>query len=179
MKTLQTETLYIVEQNMLESNPISMDPLHGTFEEGSTINRNTQIAHELQHFKEAVITNNTPTVRLNIWPIPPPSATNSKGKIMQARQNPPRVATVLPIVSQQMTNKCRLRMHWKSYLVSNYINITRYFQCQRFGHPSKYCESVTLCRFCSSTEHTSSECNVKEDTWIHAVRAHAEHTWTN
>lgn len=68
------------------------------------------------------------------------------------------IANLHPDVAKSVIAEGKIRLQWRSYYVSDYINITRCYQCQRFGHPSKYCRSAQACQYCSSSEHKSSDC---------------------
>lgn len=53
----------------------------------------------------------------------------------------------------------RVYMGWGSYRLAEYVNITRCFKCQAFGHIAKTCSAPhQLCEHCGSREHERDKC---------------------
>lgn len=64
----------------------------------------------------------------------------------------------------------KVRIAWQNIRVDNYIDITRCFKCQGYGHIAKHCElkePVMICSYCAE-HHLPKDCPVKNEPNKHA-----------
>ena len=58
-----------------------------------------------------------------------------------------------------LVNGSRIYNQWQAHRVVDYIDVTRCFKCQKFGHVSKYCQQKEeRCRHCSQQGHGYKIC---------------------
>lgn len=51
----------------------------------------------------------------------------------------------------------KIYIHWKSLNIKDYIRVTRCYNCQKYGHVSKFCKSEKQRGFCASTTHETKK----------------------
>lgn len=62
-----------------------------------------------------------------------------------------------------LINQGRIYMLWRTYRVKEYINVTRCFKCQSFGHIAKVCNFPDqICEICGSKDHLKNDCKKKD-----------------
>lgn len=58
----------------------------------------------------------------------------------------------------------RFYIGWSSHPLNQYIDITRCFKCERFGHVAKYClDEINTCSHCADTGHGHLQCPKARD----------------
>ena len=73
------------------------------------------------------------------------------------------VVEVDPIIRQKiMDNGSRIFKQWQAHRVVDYIDATRCYKCQKYGHVSKYCQQKDVCGHCAQVGHTFKNCSNKE-----------------
>jgi hypothetical protein len=61
----------------------------------------------------------------------------------------------------------KIYIQWKSLNIKDYLRVTRCFNCQKYGHVSKYCQSEKQCGICAATNHETRNCMVKDNEQKH------------
>jgi len=64
-------------------------------------------------------------------------------------------------VRNYLRERERIFIEWESCKVQDYVDVTRCYKCQRYGHVAKYCSSQSSCSHCAG-EHDYKECPDKE-----------------
>lgn len=97
----------------------------------------------------------------------PPDSQDKIKKIFRiGNPNSPSATWVVelePKLKDVLITKGRLLLNWNACKIFNYIKLTRCYNCQRYGHTSKYCRSAKQCGFCASTDHESTACQHKHN----------------
>ena len=76
------------------------------------------------------------------------------------------------IRKQIQGNQWRIKTLWNRHRAEDFLDATRCFRCQQYGHPAKYCSSKdNICGHCGQCGHKYTECNNKNSD---AVCPHAE-----
>lgn len=66
-------------------------------------------------------------------------------------------------IYENLVNRGRIYMLWRSYRIKEYLNIMRCFKCHGYGHKAGNCESsAQLCEHCGDKEHLKNECPSKD-----------------
>lgn len=66
------------------------------------------------------------------------------------------------VLLNQVINRGRVFMGWRSYRAKEFINIIRCYKCHGYGHFSKVCAAAEqLCEKCGKSGHIKKDC--KED----------------
>ncbi|KAL0263887.1 UNVERIFIED_CONTAM: hypothetical protein PYX00_011038 [Menopon gallinae] len=84
-----------------------------------------------------------------------------KQGVMTGRKETTRttwVATVAPDIRTEVIAAGRLYIGWTACRVTDYCVIARCYQCQRFGHMSKYCRGQETCEHCAQQGHNRRTC---------------------
>ncbi|KAH0812342.1 hypothetical protein GEV33_010449 [Tenebrio molitor] len=68
------------------------------------------------------------------------------------------VVEVHPAARRFYLQTGRVYTAWRSHHIRDFLEVTRCYNCQRYGHISRNCNSPTACGYCSSTEHDSNAC---------------------
>ena len=59
-----------------------------------------------------------------------------------------------------MVNNGRFYNYWQSHRVADYINATRCFKYQKYGHVSKHChQTKETCGHCVQSDHAYKNCH--------------------
>lgn len=57
----------------------------------------------------------------------------------------------------------KIHAYWETYKVADFINITRCFNCQSYGHPAKFCNKKSpTCGHCGQEGHKIDNCKDKD-----------------
>lgn len=60
---------------------------------------------------------------------------------------------------ENLIDRRRVYMMWRSYKIKEYLNIVRCYKCHGFGHIAKVCTNADrLCECCRSNEHVRENC---------------------
>ena len=66
------------------------------------------------------------------------------------------------IRKQIQGNQWRIKTLWNRHRAEDFLDATRCFRCQQYGHPAKYCSSKdNICGHCGQCGHKYTECNNK------------------
>jgi hypothetical protein len=77
------------------------------------------------------------------------------------------VVEVHPAARRFYLQTGRVYTAWRSHHIRDFLEVTRCYNCQRYGHISRNCNSPTACGYCSSTEHDSNACRHRDDPQKH------------
>lgn len=83
------------------------------------------------------------------------------------------VAEVSPSLRKLLVSKNRVFVGWRSCNIQDFINLTRCYRCQSFGHIAKYCKaSSDTCGHCGEDGHNFENCpnKNKRETCVHCKR---------
>ena len=72
---------------------------------------------------------------------------------------------------QTLQTSFLLRIGHQHFPVNRYIYIQKPMQCHncnKFGHPSRWCKSAQKCEYCSSKNHEGHSCEYKDTPARHA-----------
>lgn len=64
----------------------------------------------------------------------------------------------------------RVHIGWQEIRVDNFIDVTRCYKCQSYGHIARHCTleaPITVCSFCAEA-HKPSDCPIKQEKSKHA-----------
>lgn len=67
----------------------------------------------------------------------------------------------------------KLRIGWDICVVQEIVDVLRCFNCNTFGHPSKYCKEKLTCPKCSG-DHSIGDCKSEEAKCINCVSANRD-----
>jgi hypothetical protein len=74
------------------------------------------------------------------------------------------VIEVNPTLRKQLLDKESIYLGWSRCSITDFINVTRCYKCQSFGHIAKYCRSnEIICGHCAKAGHDTSLCPSKND----------------
>ncbi|KAK5637866.1 hypothetical protein RI129_000128 [Pyrocoelia pectoralis] len=77
------------------------------------------------------------------------------------------IAECTPEIRQRLLQQGRIYIGFESCRTMDYIQITRCFKCQAYGHPSKYCNATEdTCSLCAG-QHFYTSCPHKEEPRNH------------
>ncbi|KAK5637880.1 hypothetical protein RI129_000107 [Pyrocoelia pectoralis] len=77
------------------------------------------------------------------------------------------IAECSPAVRQRLLNQGRVYIGFEACRVMDYIQVTRCFRCQAYGHPAKYCTaSDDTCSVCTGP-HFHTDCPHKDNPQAH------------
>lgn len=63
----------------------------------------------------------------------------------------------------EIINRGRIFVAWKTYRIKEYIKILRCYKCHGFGHIAKYCSAPSsLCKICGNADHQRRDCGKAE-----------------
>ncbi|CAL7932858.1 unnamed protein product, partial [Xylocopa violacea] len=88
------------------------------------------------------------------------------------------VVEVSPEIRETINKRSKIFIGWNSCNIRDYIQVTRCFKCQSFGHISKHCKAkVDTCGHCGQDGHSFNSCPEKKQkpTCINCKRANKEH----
>ena len=70
------------------------------------------------------------------------------------------VVEVTPAMRKRiLENNWRIKTTWARHRVEDYLDATRCFRCQLYGHPARYCiQEHSTCGHCGEQKHRFSEC---------------------
>lgn len=69
-----------------------------------------------------------------------------------------------PEVRDWLTSEGRIYIDWSSCRVKDYLSVTRCYNCQGYGHPSRFCKGKRACGHCSG-DHDRKDCEVKNEVF--------------
>lgn len=72
------------------------------------------------------------------------------------------VVECTPEVRDWLTSEARIYVDWSSCRVKDFLSITRCYNCQGYGHPSRYCKGKRTCAHCSG-DHDLKDCGSRRD----------------
>ncbi|KAK5646388.1 hypothetical protein RI129_004852 [Pyrocoelia pectoralis] len=77
------------------------------------------------------------------------------------------IAECTPAVRQRLLHQGRIYIQFESCRVLDYIQVTRCFKCQGYGHPAKYCTATAdTCSLCAGP-HFHTACPHKDSPQTH------------
>ncbi|CAL7932822.1 unnamed protein product [Xylocopa violacea] len=88
------------------------------------------------------------------------------------------VIEVTPEIRNILTKRSKIFIGWHSCSIRDYIQITRCYKCQSFGHISKHCQAkVDTCGHCGQDGHSFGSCPKKQQnpTCVNCKRANKPH----
>ncbi|CAL7932893.1 unnamed protein product, partial [Xylocopa violacea] len=88
------------------------------------------------------------------------------------------VIEVTPEIRNTLTKRSKIFIGWHSCSIRDYIQITRCYKCQSFGHISKHCQAkVDTCGHCGQDGHSFGSCSKKQQnpTCVNCKRANKPH----
>jgi hypothetical protein len=77
------------------------------------------------------------------------------------------VIEVHPAARRHFLQTGRIYTSWRSHQIRDFITVTRCYNCQRYGHIAKNCNSPQACGFCSSSDHEASKCPNRDNPSNH------------
>lgn len=83
------------------------------------------------------------------------------------------VAEVSPCLRKLLISKNRVFVDWRSCNIQDFINLTRCYKCQSFGHIAKYCKATyDTCGHCGEDGHNFGGCPKKDkpEVCVHCKR---------
>jgi hypothetical protein len=90
------------------------------------------------------------------------------------------VVELHPAARKHFLQTGRVYTTWRSHPIRDFLEVTRCYNCQHYGHLSRNCKSPQACGFCSSTTHESSRCpardNPQEHKCVNCQRSGAKNT---
>lgn len=72
------------------------------------------------------------------------------------------VATVAPEIRAELLRLGHVCIEWSRCKVKDFPVISRCFNCQSFGHVSKYCKSKAVCGHCATEGHDTKDCTKRD-----------------
>lgn len=69
-----------------------------------------------------------------------------------------------PEVRDWLTSEGRIYIDWSSCRVKDYLSVTRCYNCQGYGHPSRFCKGKRTCGHCSG-DHDRKDCEARNDAF--------------
>lgn len=94
-------------------------------------------------------------------------------KVLEVKESPRGVvATMEADVStyERIVQAGKLNIEFERCRVFPHVNVTRCFNCQEFGHISRFCKNATLCGKCSS-EHKTNDCQSDANKCVNCIFA--------
>ncbi|XP_044760379.1 uncharacterized protein LOC123317832 [Coccinella septempunctata] len=109
---------------------------------------------------------------LDIKPLPESVPEDFVGKMFkygrkQGNSTTSWIVELHPAARSHFAKVGKIFTAWRSHGIRDFLLVFRYFQCQRFGHISKYCKSTKQCGYCASTEHENRDCDVRDNPAKH------------
>lgn len=69
-----------------------------------------------------------------------------------------------PEVRDWLMSDARIYIDWSSCRVKDFLSVTRCYDCQGYGHPSKFCKGKRTCGHCSG-DHDLKDCTSRNDAF--------------
>lgn len=69
-----------------------------------------------------------------------------------------------PEVRDWLTSEGRIYIDWSSCRVKDFLSVTRCYNCQGYGHPSRFCKGKRTCGHCSG-DHDRKDCESRNDAF--------------
>lgn len=98
---------------------------------------------------------------------------NSFIKVLNVKQNPRGIVATMEAdfsTYEKIVQAGKLNIEFERCRVFPYVNVTRCFNCQEFGHISRFCKKATLCGKCSG-EHKTDECQSESGKCVNCLYA--------
>lgn len=98
---------------------------------------------------------------------------NSFIKVLEVKESPRGIVATMEAdfsTYENIVQVGKLNIEFERCRVFPHVNVTRCFNCQEFGHISRYCKNPTLCGKCSS-EHKTNDCQSEGNKCVNCIFA--------
>lgn len=99
---------------------------------------------------------------------------NSFIKVLEVKESPRGVVAIMEAdysTYEKIVQVGKLNIEFERCRVFPHVNVTRCFNCQEFGHISRFCKNPTLCGKCSSSEHKTNDCQSEGNKCVNCLFA--------
>lgn len=73
------------------------------------------------------------------------------------------ILEIHPAARAHLVQAGKIYGDWRTHNIRDFIQVTRCYNCQRYGHIAKHCTGQKQCGYCAATDHESKACpNIKK-----------------